>query len=52
MVTGSDTIVDPGAMVVEPLHSPISNIAVSAPGSAHDMALRTQTAWFKSLHKR
>ena len=42
MIALANTSVDPGAMVVEPLHTSVANNAVLGPDRANDAALRAQ----------
>lgn len=42
MVVDTNAIVDPGAMMVEALHTDVANSAVAGTGCADDLAIRTE----------
>ena len=44
MVLDSDAVVDPGAVVVEPLNTPVANVAVARVCSANDL-----TGWTEEV---
>ena len=51
MVAHSHAIIDPGAMVIETLHTAITESAMARPLSPDDLTIRTETTRIKLLNK-
>ena len=51
MISSTNAIIDPRAVMVEPLHTFIANSAMSASWHSDDFADRTKRGGFKNIHK-
>jgi hypothetical protein len=51
MVSDSDTVVDPGAMMVKPLYAFLTNTTVPASDCPNSFTVRAQLGWLKFFQK-
>ena len=50
VIIQADAIVDPGAVVIEPLHAPVANAAVARTVRPHDFTVGAEKHWVKYFH--
>ena len=49
MISSADAVIDPWAVMVEPLYTLVADAAVTRPLSPYDLAVGTQQDWVKIL---
>mgnify|MGYP000644818992 CR=1 FL=1 len=49
MVLSADTVIDPWAMVIEPLNTSVTDAAMPRPGCSNDFAVWAQEHWVETL---
>lgn len=51
MISDTDTIIDPRAMMIESLNANIANGTMTRSRGSNDFAIRAEISWGKPLHK-
>lgn len=51
MVLDSNTVINPGAMVIKTFHTPIADGAMSGPWGPYDPTIRTDICWVDLFEK-
>ena len=49
MIPSSDTVIDPGTVMIKPFNAPIADITMPAPFSPYYFTLGTEMIWIEPL---
>ena len=49
VIANTDTVIDPGAVVIKSLHTLVANGAMSGSGRSNDLTFRAEVCWIDVL---